>query len=252
MKLFSFAKLLTLGCFVGLLMPIACGDDDDDNTPAPSKGGSGGSGGKASAGDTGDGGADTTPTAGKGGMAGSAGMGGMSLNIPGTSTTNKSIMCGGAACMSTKTLLPTLFVDPCCTDDMACGVDTGFFAVVKADFKGECAAKMQEGPLDTACPDSKDQLLPVAGQMVPVPGFKGCCRAATGTCGVLVNDVNATGFGKFTSPNLGCVDSEPFFGKPGAACGGGEGGAGGGGGGAGMGGETSVGGVSSGGMGGAP
>lgn len=249
MKLFSFAKVLTLGCFVGLLMPVACGDDDD-STPAPSKGGSGGSGG-SSAGETGDGGADTKPTGGKGGAGGTAGMGGMALTIPGTSATSKSIMCGGSACMSTKTLLPTLFVDPCCTDDKECGVDTGFFAVVKADFKGECASKMQEGEIDTACPNSKDQVLPVGGQMVPVPGFKGCCRAATGTCGVLVNDVNATGFGKFTSPNLGCVDSEPFFGKPGAACGSGTGGAGGAGG-ASMGGETSVGGESAGGVGGAP
>ena len=44
MKSFSLAKLVTLGCFA-LLLPVACGDDDDDNG-GPS-GGSAGTAGQA-------------------------------------------------------------------------------------------------------------------------------------------------------------------------------------------------------------
>jgi hypothetical protein len=82
-----------------------------------------------------------------------------------------------------------------------------------------------------------------------VPGFKGCCRADTGTCGVIIDDIKA-GPATFASFGLGCVDSAPFFdGAEGAPCGGGGGGAGGAGSG-GAGGE-SLGGGSAGGAGGA-
>ena len=66
------------------------------------------------------------------------------------------------------------------------------------------------------------------GFSVPVAGFAGCCRAETGTCGVVVDNIDAVPFGTFTSPQLGCADSAPFFnGTPGASCGAGQGGAGG-------------------------
>jgi hypothetical protein len=62
-----------------------------------------------------------------------------------------------------------------------------------------------------------------------VPGFAGCCRAETGTCGVVVDNIPITGLPlPFASPKLGCVDSAPFFGStPGAPCGAGGNGSGG-------------------------
>jgi hypothetical protein len=224
MKSISFAKALTVGCLMSLALPIACGDDDDDSPGPNNIGGDGNSAGEPSSnGGTGN---MMTPAGGEGGT------GTPALVIPGTSTTSKTLQCGGEACKSTSTLLPTLFVDPCCTEDDACGVDTEFLVILQASFPAadKCQPKNQPGEPDATCPTSAAKTLPVNGKNIPVPGFAGCCRADTGTCGVLMDDVVAMGFGKFTSPMLGCVDAAPFF--PGAEpkpCGAGVGGGGGGG-----------------------
>lgn len=211
MKSFSFAKALTLGCLVCLTLPIACGDDDDDTGPT----------------NTGTSGAGGEPATSEGGAGGAA----PALMIPGTSDMSKTIKCGTNMCSSVSTVVPTLFVDPCCAAD-ACGVSTDFLLVLGASFgANSCQAVGQKGDADAACPDSAAQKLPVNGQLYDVPGFVGCCRAETGTCGVVVDKISASGL-PFASPKLGCVDSAPFFGgKAAASCGSGAGGSGSGGGG---------------------
>ena len=214
-----------------LALPVACGDDESSPNPSPGAGGS-------------DAGApSTTPTAGTPGNMSEAGAGGAPapVTIPGTSTTSMSVMCGGVKCDSTKTLLPTLFIDPCCDAVDDCGVSTEFLILLQAQFKDSCQSKAQAGDPDAACPASAAQNLPYNGAQVPVQGFAGCCRAETGTCGVVLDKI-PTGIGNFSSPGLGCVDSAPFFkGTPGAACGAGGNGAGG----------AGAGGMSAGGAGGA-
>jgi len=241
MKSFSFPKALTLGCLLCLSVPVACGDDESNPPkPSPSDAGAGG---------------EVTGTGGLPSVDGGAGGAGPAIMLPGTSTTSQTIECGTSMCKSTSTLLPTLFVDPCCVDD-ACGVDTQFLGLLKAAFPAgaTCQPKAQAGDLDAACPDSAEQMVMVPGvpAAVPVPGFAGCCRADTGTCGVVVDTI-PTSFGNFASPGLGCVDSAPFFGqKAGAACGAGGGGTGGAGGVSGGGAPTTdAGAPSSGGAGGA-
>jgi hypothetical protein len=240
MKAFSFPKALTLGCLLCLSVPVACGDDESNPKPTPSDAGAGGE-------VSGTGGVPSTTEGGAGGD-------GPMLSLPGTSTTSKTVTCGTTMCKSTATLLPTLFVDPCCTADDDCGVATQFLGLLQASFPADaqCQPKMQAGDLDAACPDSAEQMVTVPGvpSAVAVPGFAGCCRADTGTCGVVVDDIT-TPFGSFAKPQLGCVDSAPFFGqKAGAACGA----AGGGSGGAGAGGGSGDGGAGAlaGGAGGAP
>lgn len=240
MKSFSFAKVLTLGAFVCLAMPVACGDDDSTPTPTPAAGGDGAGGepGHPAGGDA------------AGGAGGAAPM----VTIPGTSSTAMTVTCGTSMCKSTSTLLPNLFVDPCCTADMECGVETQFLGLLKASFPAgaQCQPKMQAGDVDAGCPNSDAQMVTVPGiaAPVPVPGFVGCCRADTGTCGVVVDNVS-TSFGNFASPMLGCVDSAPFFGqRAGAACGAAGGSSGGAGGGGAASGGAATGGASAGGAGG--
>ena len=239
MKSFSFARALTLGALVCFAMPVACGDDASTPTPTPAAGGDAA------------GGEPAQPAGGD--AAGGAGGAAPTISIPGTSTTTMTVTCGTSMCKSTTTLLGNLFVDPCCTADMECGVATQFLGLLQASFPAgaQCQPKMQAGDVDAGCPNSAEQMVTVPGIPTPVsvPGFAGCCRADTGTCGVVVDDVS-TPFGNFASPMLGCVDSAPFFGqKAGAACGaGGAGGASSGG--AGGAGGASSGGASIGGAGG--
>jgi hypothetical protein len=206
MKSFSFAKALTLGCLVCLTLPVACGDDDDSGTTKPGTGGEPNAGAPST--DAGAGGAAAAPIA-----------------VPGTSDMTKTIKCGDDMCTSVKTIIPgPVFVDPCCAGT-ACGVDAQFFAVLGAPFAASCQAVGQVGDADDACPASPDQMVAVPGSPAPfaVPGFAGCCRAETGTCGVVVDSIPVTGIPlPFATPKLGCVDSAPFFkNKAGAACGGG-------------------------------
>ena len=240
MKSFSFGKALTLGCLVCLVLPVACGDDDD-TTAKPGTGGEPGAAGQSAT---------------EGGAGGAA----PALMVPGTSDMTKTIKCGTAMCSSVKTIIPgPVYVNPCCAGDAgdACGVDTQFFGILKTGFKEVCQAVHQEGPVDTGCPDSAEQMIMVQGAPFSVPGFAGCCRADTGTCGVVIDQIPVTGIPlPFAAPMLGCADATPFF-APGTvakACGAGGNGAGGGGG-AGPGpevGGAASGGASTGGAGGNP
>ena len=148
--------------------------------------------------------------------------------VPGTSDRSTTIKCGADLCTSVKTLAPNLYVDPCCSGD-TCGVSTQFFASLGASFKNTCQAVGQKGARDVGCPTSPPQQLMAQGNAVSLPGFVGCCRADTGTCGVVVDNIAVAGIPlPFASPMLGCVDSAPFFGsKPGALCGAAGAGAGG-------------------------
>ena len=56
--------------------------------------------------------------------------------------------------------------------------------------------------------------------MISLDPFHGCCRADTGTCGVYVDAVTVgSGLVPLGKLGLGCIDSAPFFGEPGAPCG---------------------------------
>src|SRR5262245_60485285 len=113
MKMFSFARALTLTTLACLALPVACGDDDDSSPMNPPVGGSDAGG---------EPGNTPTPEGGAGGAA-------PGIVLPGTGTTSKTITCGDDdMCKSTPTLLPTLFVDPCCAADKSCGVSTTFMA----------------------------------------------------------------------------------------------------------------------------
>jgi hypothetical protein len=225
------------GAWLWLLAPAlsigACGKTDQIGGDTNAAGGPSDNGGTPATGGT------TllpTPTAGVPGRAGSAptpegGAGGTTpvIMIPGISQMPVTVVCGGETCQSVKTLAPNVFVDPCCAGD-ACGVNTQFLAGVGAAFVDQCQATGQVGARDVDCPTSAAQVLPVMGMSLPVPGFVGCCRAETGTCGVIVDQITVSGL-PFAAPQLGCVDSAPFFAnKPGASCGdgaaGGAGGAG--------------------------
>jgi hypothetical protein len=224
---------------------VACGQTDhrdDPNAAGQPSGGTSATGGTTPRGGTiGRGGTAPTTEGGEGGT--------VPVMIPGISQMPVTVVCGGKACDSVKTLAPNVFVDPCCAGD-ACGVNTQFLAGVGAAFPEQCQATGQVGARDAECPTSAAQVLPVMGMSLPVPGFVGCCRAETGTCGVIVDQITVSGF-PFAAPQLGCVDSAPFFAnEPGAACGDGHaGGAGAGGAGSGGAGGAGAGGAGAGGVG---
>lgn len=208
MKSISFAKLVTLGCFA-LMLPVACGDDDDDS-PGPSKGGSSGSGGEAG-----------QPTAGGEGGAPTGTV------IPGTSKTKETIECS-TSCTSTNTAIG-LYLKPCCTPEAQgnlCGVDSGFLTLLGTDLKGACLPKVGPAEVDPACPTSPKTPVTVNGTTVEVDGFAGCCLP-TGQCGFAVDAIKAAALGVVTQPNLGCVSGAAFGVTDLPSCGGGEGGTGG-------------------------
>jgi hypothetical protein len=235
MKVFSFAKALTLGTLLCLALPVACGDDDDSSGPITPTGGS------DAGGDSGNPG----PEAGAGGM--------MSAMLPpGISDKPSSTMCTGSTdkCDSAA-VLGGLNIEPCCDTTDTCGLNTGFLALVGAQFKEVCQAHNQAGDVTDACPDAAGLKVPfeMAGMtvMIPLDPFPGCCRP-DGTCGVVIDSVTSGGKLKIADFNLGCVDAEPFAGKVNTCQSTGMGGAGGMGGGAG--GDAA--GPSAGGAGGAP
>ena len=203
---------------------VACGQTDEGDKAGQPSGGTSLTGGTMMLGPPGG-------TTGRGGTAAitQGGEGGTvpAVMIPGISQTPVTVVCGGKACDSVKTLAPNVYVDPCCAGS-ECGVNTQFLAGVGAAFADQCQATGQVGARDADCPTSAAQALPIMGMSLPVPGFVGCCRAETGTCGVVVDQITVSGF-PFAAPQLGCVDSAPFFAnEPGAACGDGQvGGAGG-------------------------
>jgi len=226
MKTFSFTKALTLACLVGLSLPIACGDDDDD---APV--GTAGTAGTAGKG-RGEAGAAGATNSGEGGTA--------AMLPPGLSDMPSTEECGANACESAKA--GPIFIDPCCATDGSCGLSTGFLALVGARFDDACQPLHQPGAEDAACPAATGLKVPYQSGpttlMLPLTAFPGCCRE-NGTCGVVVDQ--AVSPGVLTADlGLGCVDAAPFF--PGQAivkCGdsGGAGSGGAGSGGTGSGGE---------------
>jgi hypothetical protein len=238
MKSISFAKALTLGCVMSLAaLPLACGDDDDDT------GNTGGSGNNAGAGGEG------TP-----GGAGEGGGGSTQMLPPGLSATPTTTTCGGETCSSSPLLGGQLHVKPCCAAGDACGLATDFIG----GFEESCQALDQPAVADDeSCPESEGVSIPYNGASIPLMALPGCCRADTGTCGFVLDEVTAAVLGQLGDFGLGCVDAAPFLpdGETAAACGsdggGGAGGAGGAGGGAGGAPEV-VGGGGAGGAGGAP
>jgi hypothetical protein len=226
MKSYSFTKALTLVSLVGLSLPIACGDDDDDM--AGTAGTAGASGTTGTAGTAGKGGT-AAAGAGAGGDPGTAGTGGTTMLPPGLSDMPSTESCGADTCNS-AVAGPSVYVDACCTGAEACGLDTGFLSLVGASFKEVCQALAQPGDLDDSCQAATGLTVPFQvganTLMVPLDPFPGCCRE-DGTCGVVVDDVTS-GNGKLPIGQfgLGCVDAAPFFGKA-AACGGAIGGSGG-------------------------
>lgn len=228
MKSFSFAKALTLGCFVCLSFPIACGDDDDD-VPNKPNGGSGGAG----ASDAGGGPSDDGGTPGT--------DGGAAPLPPGLSATPSTEECGENMCDSAAVAGGVVNVNPCCGADDSCGLDSGFLGLVGANFKDRCQVKNQPGDLDDACPAATGLMVPFQGANIALDAFAGCCRP-NGTCGVVVNAVTS-GNGKvpLAGFGLGCVDGAPFFGGEVTTCGaGGSGSGGSGAGGSGAGGEPTT------------
>src|SRR4051812_35113553 len=159
MKSSSFAKAITLGCLVLVSVPVACGDDKSNPSPTPGSSAGAGGEGVQEGGTGGTGGSSVVGDAGAGAGAGGAAP----LMIPGTSDMPSTITCGSATCMSIKALsLTPLYVDPCCAGpaEDTCGLHTEFFAALGAGFSESCQAQHQEGPVDTGCPDSPDQMLP--------------------------------------------------------------------------------------------
>jgi hypothetical protein len=187
MKSFSFAKAFTLGALLCMTLPVACGDDDDSSTPAP------------------------TPV---GGAAGEGGTGGEAPAMlpPGISSTTKTEMCGADACKSAA--VGPVFVDPCCDATDTCGLNTGFLALVGAQpFKDVCQAHDQAGDPNDACPAVSGLKVPfqMGGTtvMIDIDPFAGCCRP-DGTCGVVVDKISAKG-APLANFSLGCIDAAPFM-----------------------------------------
>jgi len=218
-------KAVVLGLLVCVSLPVACGDSEKNADPA--KGGSGGSGGSGTSKGGSNSRAGESAAAGEPAMvAGAGGGGGFPLGL---SDVFKTIECGTKSCDSVGIPLGGLFIDPCCpvgVDD-TCGVDTRLLAGSAGPFASTCQPVDQPGEVDEGCPSSAGTTIPAMGIMLPISGFAGCCRADTGTCGVVLDTVSA---GKQTLAEfgLGCVDSAPFFaGETAAACGEGAGGGGG-------------------------
>jgi hypothetical protein len=214
-RLAAMTVLVLPACIV-----LSCGDTEHAGDTTVGTDGGASDGGAADGGAPSKGG--TRPVG--GGGSGTAGSGGLGFGgipmVPGISDMPKTVTCGKAKCGSVTTVLPNLFVDPCCAGDQ-CGVSTQLLSSVGFSSGQACEAKNQEGPLDAGCPSTDPQVIPANGLPVSVAGFAGCCRAETGTCGVVVDDLTIEGLGiPLASPQLGCVDSAPFFnGKPGASCG---------------------------------
>jgi hypothetical protein len=118
------------------------------------------------------------------------------------------ITCGTDTCNPLSLTFDPKYVPPCCTADDACGLDSTPLAQFGFVFDEVCQATNQPGDADAACPPSPELMIPSGGVTIMAPGFPGCCRAETHTCGYLMNK-----FGGILplNPPLGCVDSKPFL-----------------------------------------
>jgi hypothetical protein len=221
-RLAAMTVLVLPACIV-----LSCGDTEHSGDTTVGTQGGASEAGAADGGAPVQGGTEGVAGGGRGGSTGAAGFGfgGLPM-LPGVSDMPKTITCGKQMCGSVSTLSPTVFVDPCCAGD-GCGVSTELMSSIGFQGVPACEAQHQAGALDASCPTSAPQMLPANGLPLSVAGFAGCCRAETGTCGVVVDDLAIAGLGlPLASPKFGCVDSAPFFGgKPAASCGPGAGGA---------------------------
>jgi hypothetical protein len=118
------------------------------------------------------------------------------------------ITCGAETCTPLSLSLLANPVPACCTADGACGLDSTPLEQYGFAFDETCQATHQAGDADANCPASPELMIPSDGGTVTAPGFPGCCRAETQTCGYLMNK-----FGGIVplNPPLGCVDSAPFL-----------------------------------------
>jgi hypothetical protein len=143
-----------------------------------------------------------------GGAAGSAsgagGQGGGSAGVVGAGATAGSsngghgptTSCGGIACQSSLPVGNVSLV-ACCSNLGSCGFDAG---PLRRELPIDgCVALNQPGQSDPSCPTT-----PISGADVTLPG---CCKP-NGTCGT-----NFTALAPF-----GCVDTNPFTGRPASTC----------------------------------
>jgi len=146
-----------------------------------------------------------------------AGAGTGSGGSAGSGAKPEPIMCGADTCGPLTLPFDPKYVAPCCTADGACGLDSTPLAKFNFVFDEVCQPTNQPGDADISCPASPDLMIPTSSGTLSAPGFPGCCRAETHTCGYLMDK-----FGGILplNPALGCVDSAPFLdgGTP-SACG---------------------------------
>jgi hypothetical protein len=176
----------------------ACGSDDEDEgtkktggTGGGVIGGTGGTGGSSASG-------GTTTGGGTGGSTTGGGTGGGTGGVA-------SITCGTETCEGYNVVIVT--IAPCCPT----GIENKCGADVPAEISGligvpaGCYELEQEGAVDTDCPTIN------VNQGGINLDFEGCCNAATGMCGNLL-DVSS-----FGGPNFGCASIALDGGTP-AAC----------------------------------
>jgi len=114
------------------------------------------------------------------------------------------ISCGSNTCEGVEIPVaeyPPL--EPCCTDDDACGLDSTFLEAFGISFSEACQAKNQPGVPGHGCPDSATPMFP---GLTDIPPFAGCCRLDTHTCGYQLDSLLT-----IIKVDLGCVDSAPFL-----------------------------------------
>jgi len=141
-----------------------------------------------------------------------ASCGGSSSEKPappaGSGGTGGAITCGNQTCTPLSLPFQSSDVPPCCAADGTCGLDSTPLRQYGFVFDEACQATHQPGDADANCPPSPELMIPSDAGTIMAPGFPGCCRAETHTCGYLMNK-----FGGLLplNPPLGCVDSKPFL-----------------------------------------
>jgi hypothetical protein len=190
---------------------IDFGAPQDASIGSGGSSGSSGSGGSAGSNAQGGSGGDGFG-GGFGGDAGSGNVGGSSVGGAGGTTIDD---CGGQQCEGVPIEQIGVTIEPCCSENGKCGLDTSIFSQVGLRFDPVCQERNQPGGLDASCPNGS-----FTAMGIPV-NFPGCCRP-NGRCGYLVDQV------AIVNLDLGCVDSTPMLdGGTAPRCGGGTGGAGG-------------------------
>ncbi len=173
-------SIVVLVVFVGPALATSCGGSSSEQ-PA-------GTGGSSSAGSPGTGGST-------GGLSGTAGM-----------APNEPITCGADTCQPVSIPVAPNYIAPCCADGDVCGLDATPLTKFGFDLNPPCQPLHQPGDLDDSCPPSAELMVPSSSGPIKGPGFPGCCRADTHTCGYQMDKALLV-----ISLGLGCVDSSPFL-----------------------------------------